>query len=193
MHRSLSTNLAEALSGPSHEKKIEIFQGFADQIEKLDATLTCGRAQGTPPGSEKSETFLSLLRRRKSYPSFYSLCENRSDENDKGRRDLDLKVKEHKAMFFDETAIFINWFWLQLLIMQQESRKNIHKAWIKEIYPRKSWKYPYNGGGKVRDSKLRGIRRGDVKRPTWWPKDIPHQKPDYMSRRGNLYLVLTQC
>ena len=63
---------------------------------------------------------------------------------------------------------------------QQLNCRNIAKAFIKEIEPRKQVKYPYNGG-----------RSGDPEstKPVWWPLGVIHKEPDHLKMECKLLLM----
>lgn len=63
---------------------------------------------------------------------------------------------------------------------QQINCRQIAKAFIKIIEPRKQVKHPYNGG--------RGAsgERGDPEKtkPDWWPAGVIHREPDHLKKPG---------
>lgn len=61
---------------------------------------------------------------------------------------------------------------------QQINCRQIAKAYIKLIEPRKQAKHPYNGGkagpGETRDP--------EKTKPEWWPADVIHKEPDHLKK-----------
>lgn len=60
---------------------------------------------------------------------------------------------------------------------QQLNCRNIAKAFIKAIEPRKQVRYPYNGG-----------RTGnpELTKPAWWPPGVIHKEPDHLKMECKL-------
>ncbi|KAF3482677.1 uncharacterized protein GIQ15_02001 [Arthroderma uncinatum] len=69
---------------------------------------------------------------------------------------------------------------------QQINCRQIAKAYIKIIEPRKQVKYPYNGG--------RGGpgEKGDPEKtkPDWWPAGVPHREPDHLLKPERICLLI---
>ncbi|KAL2380883.1 hypothetical protein RJZ90_004290 [Blastomyces dermatitidis] len=61
---------------------------------------------------------------------------------------------------------------------QQINCRQVAKAYIKLIEPRKQAKHPYNGGkaapGETRDP--------EKTKPEWWPADVIHKEPDHLRK-----------
>ena len=194
LQQSFLITKAEALSTLNYRETIEILRGFAHQ-EELGAKLN----------KELCRTAMSVLRevhlaaKEREFPAynlsardcthtlaegaFDLLCEHESYEEDTGseNRDLDLQEKP-KTINFEQTDTLHGWYKEQLWHMQQVPLKKICKAWIKKIHPKKSGKYPYNGGRRARVLKLQGNERGDLTRPRWWPMEVPHKEPDHLDQ-----------
>lgn len=75
---------------------------------------------------------------------------------------------------------------------QQINCRQIAKAYIKIIEPRKQVKFPYNGG------KGGPGEKGDPEKtkPEWWPAGVIHREPDHLKKpgkpsRGIVCLALT--
>lgn len=65
--------------------------------------------------------------------------------------------------------------------LQQLNCRQIAKAFIKVIEPRKQVRHPYNGGkGSVPGEK------GDPEKtkPDWWPSGVTHREPDHLKKPG---------
>ncbi|GBF62512.1 hypothetical protein TMEN_5058 [Trichophyton mentagrophytes] len=69
---------------------------------------------------------------------------------------------------------------------QQINCRQIAKAYIKIIEPRKQVKYPYNGG--------RGGpgEKGDPEKtkPDWWPTGVVHREPDHLKKPDRIRLLI---
>ncbi|PGH07413.1 hypothetical protein AJ80_07998 [Polytolypa hystricis UAMH7299] len=68
---------------------------------------------------------------------------------------------------------------------QQLNCRQLAKAYIKMIEPRKQVRHPYNGG--------RGTHgeRGDPEKtkPKWWPIGVPHREPDHLQKDPRIKLL----
>lgn len=64
---------------------------------------------------------------------------------------------------------------------QQLNCRNIAKAFIKAIEPRKQVRYPYNGG-----------RTGnpELTKPAWWPPGVIHKEPDHLKMEYRIPLLM---
>ncbi|KAA8641845.1 uncharacterized protein ATNIH1004_010784 [Aspergillus tanneri] len=73
---------------------------------------------------------------------------------------------------------------------QQINCRQIAKAFIKFIEPRKQVKHPYNGG-KPRGRGAKG-EKGDPEKtkPEWWPKDVIHREPDHLRKNERVRLLI---
>ncbi|PGH32332.1 hypothetical protein GX50_04869 [[Emmonsia] crescens] len=69
---------------------------------------------------------------------------------------------------------------------QQINCRQIAKAYIKLIEPRKQAKHPYNGGkagpGETRDP--------EKTKPEWWPADVIHKEPDHLKKIPRVKLLI---
>lgn len=69
---------------------------------------------------------------------------------------------------------------------QQINCRQIAKAYIKIIEPRKQVKHPYNGG--------RGApgEKGDPEKtkPDWWPAGVIHREPDHLKKPERIRLLV---
>ena len=193
LHQSFLATNAKALSSLNNEEKIELLRGFARQGE-LEAELnkelcrTLGSALKevhlAAKESEVSACDLGArhLDRTLAEDAFDLQSENESYEEDPGSRNRDPVVERWVTINLDQTDILQGWYKEQLWHMQQVPLKKICKAWIKKIHPRKSGKYPYNGGKRARNLNLQGTKRGDLTRPQWWPTKVPHEGPDHLDQ-----------
>lgn len=77
-----------------------------------------------------------------------------------------------------DTEKVIAYYETALKRFQQLNCRNIAKAFIKAIEPRKQVKHPYNGG-----------RSGDPEstKPAWWPPSVIHKEPDHLKMECKLY------
>ncbi|PGH18264.1 hypothetical protein AJ79_00603 [Helicocarpus griseus UAMH5409] len=64
--------------------------------------------------------------------------------------------------------------------------RQVAKAYIKFIEPRKQAKHPYNGGragpGETKDP--------EKTKPDWWPADVIHKEPDHLKRIPRVKLLI---
>ncbi|OAX83616.1 hypothetical protein ACJ72_02016 [Emergomyces africanus] len=69
---------------------------------------------------------------------------------------------------------------------QQINCRQIAKAYIKLIEPRKQAKHPYNGGkagpGETKDP--------EKTKPEWWPADVIHKEPDHLKKIPRIKLLI---
>lgn len=85
----------------------------------------------------------------------------------------------------DEQAVILSYYEL-LDVIQQVPCKDIAKAWIKTIDPKKQAKNPYNGG-KTKDiaiAKYGKENQGCLTMPEWWPMNCRHTEPDHIKKDG---------
>ncbi|KAF7591253.1 hypothetical protein BBP40_001814 [Aspergillus hancockii] len=73
---------------------------------------------------------------------------------------------------------------------QQLNCRQIAKAFIKFIEPRKQVKHPYNGG-KPRAGAASG-EKGDPEKtkPEWWPAGVVHKEPDHLRKEQRIRLLI---
>ncbi|PGH01970.1 hypothetical protein GX51_04901 [Blastomyces parvus] len=69
---------------------------------------------------------------------------------------------------------------------QQINCRQVAKAYIKLIEPRKQAKHPYNGGkaapGETKDP--------EKTKPEWWPADVIHKEPDHLKKIPRVKLLI---
>ena len=109
--------------------------------------------------------------------------ENESSENDE---DIERGSQFRSIRIGDKVAVddaYVSAF----ESAQQIPCKQIAKAWIKAIEPKKQSRFPYNGG----DYKDLAIRlygkkhQGFITTPGWWPPaGCPHTEPDHIKKEG---------
>ncbi|KAK2738584.1 hypothetical protein FQN55_000461 [Onygenales sp. PD_40] len=73
-----------------------------------------------------------------------------------------------------------------LKAFQQLNCRQIAKAYIKAIEPRKQANFPYNGG-KVAPGEQRDPEKT---RPPWWPIDVIHREPDHLRKTDRIKLLI---
>lgn len=123
------------------------------------------------------------LQRRNGDPSGYDLdmdvgldypMENDSSDSSQDRVPLEIGDSD-KLLVFYETAF---------RALQQLNCRQIAKAFIKVIEPRKQVKHPYNGG-KAPPGSAPG-EKGDPEKtkPDWWPTGVTHKEPDHLKKPG---------
>ncbi|MCJ1469644.1 hypothetical protein MMC07_008280 [Pseudocyphellaria aurata] len=90
--------------------------------------------------------------------------------------------EERRTKFLDDA----------LSLCQTTNLKKILKAWLRQLYPKKQSKYPYNGG----EMRQRAIRQfgdnnmaGHYTKPADWPEGVLHLAPDRQPSQGNINLA----
>lgn len=81
-----------------------------------------------------------------------------------------------------DTEKILEYYENALKHFQQLNCRQIAKAFIKFIEPRKQVKHPYNGG-KPRAGAASG-EKGDPEKtkPEWWPAGVVHKEPDHLRK-----------
>ena len=87
-----------------------------------------------------------------------------------------------------DTEKILAYYEAALKHFQQINCRQIAKAFIKFIEPRKQVKHPYNGG-KPPVGAPPG-RKGDPEKtkPDWWPAGVQHKEPDHLKKEGEFVL-----
>ena len=84
-----------------------------------------------------------------------------------------------------------NRFW----VIKQKACREIAKAWVKTIHPKKQATNPYNGGREANKLCLnkKSQEAHELRKPKWWPNhpDCPHVEPDHQQRPGRIILLQT--
>jgi hypothetical protein len=81
-----------------------------------------------------------------------------------------------------DTPKILDYYERSLKHFQQLNCRQIAKAFIKFIEPRKQVKHPYNGG-KPAPGAPPG-KKGDPEKtkPDWWPAEVVHKEPDHLRK-----------
>ncbi|KAH3464764.1 hypothetical protein KXV78_009353 [Aspergillus fumigatus] len=87
-----------------------------------------------------------------------------------------------------DTPRVLAYYERSLTHFQQVNCRQIAKAFIKFIEPRKQVKHPYNGR---KPGDPRG-KEGDPEKtkPEWWPADVVHKEPDHLRKDQRLSLLI---
>ncbi|PGG96238.1 hypothetical protein AJ80_09852 [Polytolypa hystricis UAMH7299] len=90
----------------------------------------------------------------------------------------ELKIGDEKILDAYYTGAF--------KVFQQLNCRQLAKAWIRLIEPRKQVKYPYNGGKGPQGN------NGDPEKtkPGWWPAGVPHREPDHLLKAARIKLLV---
>lgn len=142
--------------------------------------------------------FASGRRQRPSYTPLNPLEFESADEQDWD--DLQsvqsLQITIATESFYTTIAVsdrdkLMEFYKSRLNLIQEVCMRNVLKAWIKEIVPKKQKHHPYNGGKKKEEGKREYGEKnpGGVTRPDWWPEDIRHHGPDHLHKPG----LFRQC
>ena len=67
---------------------------------------------------------------------------------------------------------------------QQINCRQIAKAFIKFIEPRKQVKHPYNGGKPPAGAPPGQKGDPEKTKPDWWPAGVQHKEPDHLKKEG---------
>ncbi|KAB8075909.1 hypothetical protein BDV29DRAFT_189797 [Aspergillus leporis] len=89
-----------------------------------------------------------------------------------------------------DTEKILEYYENALKHFQQLNCRQIAKAFIKFIEPRKQVKHPYNGG-KPRAGAASG-EKGDPEKtkPEWWPAGVVHKEPDHLRKEQRIRLLI---
>lgn len=80
---------------------------------------------------------------------------------------------EYEQLLVSDEDAVIKFMEKRFRQMQQLMCKQIAKAWIKVIEPKKQSNHPYN--------------RAEDSKPSWWPSNIRHKEPDHLMKPGKCY------
>ncbi|KKK22477.1 hypothetical protein ARAM_000617 [Aspergillus rambellii] len=94
------------------------------------------------------------------------------------------------ALEVGDTEKVLEYYETALKHFQQINCRQIAKAFIKFIEPRKQVKHPYNGG-RPRAGAPPG-EKGDPEKtkPEWWPAGVQHKEPDHLKKEQRLRLLI---
>ncbi|BCR85899.1 uncharacterized protein ACHE_21357S [Aspergillus chevalieri] len=73
---------------------------------------------------------------------------------------------------------------------QQINCRQIAKAFIKFIEPRKQVKHPYNGGKPPAGAPPGQKGDPEKTKPDWWPAGVQHKEPDHLKKEERLQLLI---
>ncbi|EGD92980.1 hypothetical protein TESG_00542 [Trichophyton tonsurans CBS 112818] len=122
-----------------------------------------------------------LIRKYLSFPSSKRHCYSYSStklEEPKGMKMIPLEIgNKEKVKVYYESAF---------KAFQQLNCRQVAKAYIKLIEPRKHVRYPYNGGKGAFGEK------GDPEKtkPDWWPDNVTHREPDHLKKPERIRLLV---
>ncbi|OJD14414.1 hypothetical protein AJ78_05239 [Emergomyces pasteurianus Ep9510] len=181
-----SGNVRYELSPSMQDLKSEI---FLPDFEKRFVQHAC---QGIFPGHSNScnprARRLRYLSSRKAIPAQkrrrleYTINAASEEEDDEFE---DQPVNKIGLLIGDEEAM-LSYYSESFRAFQQINCRQIAKAYIKLIEPRKQAKHPYNGGkagpGETRDP--------EKTKPEWWPADVIHKEPDHLKKIPRIKLLI---
>ncbi|TYJ58105.1 hypothetical protein B9479_001201 [Cryptococcus floricola] len=87
-----------------------------------------------------------------------------------------LPSDQDKTVFTIQPDDIVPYYEKRFSSVQQEVCKQVAKAWIKVVEPKKQSRFPYN--------------KGDKSKPKWWPKSIEHRAPDHLTKEQRLSLLI---
>lgn len=107
-----------------------------------------------------------------------SSCDSLGSQEQTSRSVITLKIGDR--------AKVESFYFAAFRAFQQLNCRQVAKAFIKSIEPRKQVKHPYNGGKGPEGEK------GDPEKtkPDWWPAEVNHQEPDHLRKPGLLLISL---
>ncbi|MCJ1261678.1 hypothetical protein MMC22_001544 [Lobaria immixta] len=75
--------------------------------------------------------------------------------------------------------------------LSQVNLKKVLKVWIKLIAPHKQCIHPYCGGKTKEEAIWRygSKKKGELTKPSWWPRDIIHCEPDHILKSDRIRLA----
>ncbi|KAL2374731.1 hypothetical protein RJZ57_000760 [Blastomyces gilchristii] len=185
-----SGNVRCELSPSMHHHKSEIFlpdfeNGF---IQRASQAIFPGQSNINPASSSKARRprYLSSLRdmpAQKRQRLAYTVNGASEEEDDDEFEDhpvnkIGLPIGDEERMMAYYAEAF--------RAFQQINCRQVAKAYIKLIEPRKQAKHPYNGGkaapGETRDP--------EKTKPEWWPADVIHKEPDHLRKIPRVKLLI---
>ncbi|OJD26429.1 hypothetical protein ACJ73_02191 [Blastomyces percursus] len=185
-----SGNVLCDFSPSMHDHKSEIFlPGFENRfLEHASQAIFPGQLNINPTFSPKARRprYLSSRRdmparkrRRLEYTVNAASEEEDDDEfEDQPVNKIGLPIGDEEKMMAYYAEAF--------RAFQQINCRQVAKAYIKLIEPRKQAKHPYNGGkaapGETRDP--------EKTKPEWWPADVIHKEPDHLKKIPRMKLLI---
>ncbi len=144
----------------------------------LVVSATCGpRKQSAEHNAEHVDEWQLVCRSLASTNSSDAAKSESDDEVVPPRRQM------HSFKISDEKKVG-KYLEDRLDALQQQANKQIAKAWIKGICPKKQARYPYQNS-------IRRAREGlDPEIPVWWPAAdtvSEFKEPDHISKPGKLF------
>lgn len=125
-----------------------------------------------------------------------------SEEDDEEAQGLE----EHLHALKVDNTDKVNEYYIEALTsLGQILLKDLLKAWIRLLEPRKQWSYPYIGINSARDRRAESGQQavdnenpGEFTAPPWWPKQdgwrngtgCRHKEPDHLYKPGK---ILRHC
>lgn len=85
-----------------------------------------------------------------------------------------------------DTEKILAYYECALKHFQQINCRQIAKAFIKFIEPRKQVKHPYNGGKPPAGAPPGQKGDPEKTKPEWWPSGVQHKEPDHLKKEGEL-------
>lgn len=89
-----------------------------------------------------------------------------------------------------DTEKILAYYECALKHFQQINCRQIAKAFIKFIEPRKQVKHPYNGGKPPAGAPPGQKGDPEKTKPEWWPVDVQHKEPDHLKKEGEFFQFL---
>ncbi|KAK5166127.1 uncharacterized protein LTR77_008388 [Saxophila tyrrhenica] len=120
-------------------------------------------------------------------PAPRSIASTQSSDTSKCETDDEVPPKRTPTYSFkvSDTEKVKDYLYGRLQLLQQQADKQISKAWIKGICPKKQARYPYQNS-------IRKEREGkDPEVPEWWPSEVcVFREPDHIPKESRMKLCL---
>lgn len=93
---------------------------------------------------------------------------------------------DRTALEIGDTERVVAYYEMALKHFQQLNCRQMAKAFIKFIEPRKQVKHPYNGGRPPPGAQPGEKGDPEKTKPEWWPSGVVHKEPDHLKKDRKL-------
>ncbi|KAJ9268401.1 hypothetical protein DTO212C5_5553 [Paecilomyces variotii] len=97
---------------------------------------------------------------------------------------------DRMALEIGDTEKVAAYYEMALKHFQQLNCRQMAKAFIKFIEPRKQVKHPYNGGRPPPGAQPGEKGDPEKTKPEWWPSGVVHKEPDHLKKDQRLRLLI---
>ncbi|KAL2000643.1 hypothetical protein VTN02DRAFT_2808 [Thermoascus thermophilus] len=99
-------------------------------------------------------------------------------------------TSDRTALEIGDTEKVVAYYEMALKHFQQLNCRQMAKAFIKFIEPRKQVKHPYNGGRPPPGAPPGEKGDPEKTKPEWWPEGVVHKEPDHLKKDQRLRLLI---